>query len=552
MGNFQRFYTNNKNVSSLILTEAISSDSMEKELVLVKGLLEKALKQKLFQEPGVNYFQNSEGSGIGIRYFIGDTDGAVRFNFDSSTKVTSFDIWTIGGKSSSPDLHVKVEDITLIKFVSKIVNMLHNAEHKDYEIDLNENNSGRSYNSFLFENDSSVIKAQQIKGFGLEYKGWGMYQNKRGESFEWDEQKRKFNKASESAVAAHKAKGSEPKKVVPVIKQAEPVLTGRALKIGETIYKNASEAIETLLQQGLTRPEIVKMTGASEANVYRMARKLGVVVPVNVTRGSNETNNNPDIKKYKGMIPEYADPKIIFEDLEDLIHMVTGGLQSSLLVTGQAGIGKTFTVTKTIEDDGLVKDKDWFHVKGKATPAALYRELFNAKDGKLIVFDDCDSVFKDDDAVNILKAALDSYDVRTISWKSARTFDSRKITPDMEEYDHLINDEGKYPDSFDFTGKVIFISNLHQSKIDAAIKSRSFTIDITLKASDVLLRIKSIMKKIMPEATEEAKEDALKYLQDSIEEGKKGEDVNIRTFLNAVKMRMSGSSNWKRLAEKYA
>lgn len=44
----------------------------------------------------------------------------------------------------------------------------------------------------------------------------------------------------------------------------------------------------------------------------------------------------------------------------------------------------------------------------------LYMALFINRD-KLIVFDDCDSVFGNIDSVNILKAALDSYDTRMVS-----------------------------------------------------------------------------------------------------------------------------------------
>ena len=50
---------------------------------------------------------------------------------------------------------------------------------------------------------------------------------------------------------------------------------------------------------------------------------------------------------------------------------------------------------------------DWAHIKGKASPLSMYTALFKYKN-KIIVFDDCDSVFKNKDSVNILKSALDS------------------------------------------------------------------------------------------------------------------------------------------------
>jgi len=534
MSRFKKFYIDN---SPLFMVEAFSlSQNNQKTLDTVKKKIEDMLKVKLYQEYGINYFSNEKGSGKGIRYFIGNTDGAVRFNF-TGEEVGSIDIWRPKGDSSTPDVNVEVDHANLEKLVPTIVGLIRNPIANDVEVDLNE--------GYVVEAEkANARKDSLIKSMGLEYIGWRKYADKKGGHFTWDDKKNNFTKIE--------VKQTVPVKTAAATPQPAQPQDGK-VKIGDKFYKNASSAIEDLLSQGKNRAEIATLTGSSDANIYRIARKLGVVHTLKVQKGTSETSGNedPTIKRGQKLLPQYADPETVYEDLDDLVNMVSKNLQSSLIVSGMAGIGKTYSVTKQIEKNKLVLDKDWFHVKGKATAAALYRELFAAKNGKLIVFDDCDSVFKDDDAVNILKAALDSYDKRTISWKSTRTFDIRKVPENSEEYWHLI-DEGKYPDRFDFTGRVIFISNLPQSKLDSAIKSRSFTIDITLKAEDVLLRIKSVMDKLMPNTTDAIRKDAFKYLQKTVKEGKKEEGVNIRTFLNACKMRMSGSPNWERLCERYA
>lgn len=107
----------------------------------------------------------------------------------------------------------------------------------------------------------------------------------------------------------------------------------------------------------------------------------------------------------------------------------------------------------------------------------------------------------------------------------------------------------KLPSSFDFKGQIIFISNLHKSKIDKAILSRSFAIDITLTAKDVFKRMESILNNIMPEAKQSHKKEALDFLK-TMEETSK--EVNIRTLLNAIKCRSSGNPRWQHLASKYA
>jgi hypothetical protein len=128
-----------------------------------------------------------------------------------------------------------------------------------------------------------------------------------------------------------------------------------------------------------------------------------------------------------------------FDFLSDLTTMVVNNTTPSIVVVGQGGLGKTHSVLATIKDND-VDESNFLFIKGYSTARGLYNTLYD-NNGKLIVFDDCDSVLEDKIALNILKSALDSYEKRTISW-SAR-----------------MNKADVYPQSFDFTGRIIFISN---------------------------------------------------------------------------------------------
>jgi hypothetical protein len=60
-------------------------------------------------------------------------------------------------------------------------------------------------------------------------------------------------------------------------------------------------------------------------------------------KGESEKNQIMlDIEKAKKDLDsqKYADPDIVFEDLDDLVRMVASNIQPSLLVSGMAGIGK--------------------------------------------------------------------------------------------------------------------------------------------------------------------------------------------------------------------
>ena len=143
------------------------------------------------------------------------------------------------------------------------------------------------------------------------------------------------------------------------------------------------------------------------------------------------------------------------------------------------------------------------------------------------MFDDCDAVLKDPVALNILKGALDSYGKRIISWNA-----------DMRDED--------LPKSFNFEGRVIFISNMDQNKIDQAIRSRSMMIDLSMTTSQKIDRMEYISKipEFLPEYDASVKSDALaliRAIKDDVKE------ISLRTLIAVAKVRAS-NKDWKDLA----
>jgi hypothetical protein len=213
-----------------------------------------------------------------------------------------------------------------------------------------------------------------------------------------------------------------------------------------------------------------------------------------------------------------------FNFLDSLTTMVVNNTTPSLIVTGEGGLGKTHSVTSTIQDNSL-EDKDYLFIKGYSTARGLYNTLYD-NNGKLIIFDDCDSVLDDRVAINILKSALDSYETRTISW-SAR-----------------MNKADVYPQSFNFTGRIIFISNKDKAKIDGAILSRSLTVDLSMTPDEKIQRMEYILPNILPDYELEVKKDALKFLSDN----KESDNLNLRTLIMVSKIRSSYEDTWEDLA----
>ena len=213
-----------------------------------------------------------------------------------------------------------------------------------------------------------------------------------------------------------------------------------------------------------------------------------------------------------------------FKLLQNLTNMVIDGITPSLIVTGEGGLGKTHTVQKAINDKDMF-NFEYVFFKGYSTARGLYNTLYD-NNGKLIIFDDCDSVLEDKVAVNILKSALDSYEKRTITWMAK------------------MNKSDEYPPQFEFTGRIIFISNKKKESIDKAILSRSLTVDLTMNGDEKIERMRTIISSILPDYSLDVKMDALNFLA----ERKDSPAINLRTLIMITKMRYSNPEDWREMA----
>lgn len=179
-----------------------------------------------------------------------------------------------------------------------------------------------------------------------------------------------------------------------------------------------------------------------------------------------------------------------FGVLDEMSKACIQGDIRAMIVTGPPGVGKSFGVNQQMEKasmfDKLAGKRVRFEVvKGAMSAIGLFATLYKYSDAKnVLVFDDCD-VWEDQDALNILKAALDSGKTRRISYNK----DSR-----------LLREEG-VPNQFNFNGSVIFITNLNfndrrSAKIKAhleALQSRCHYLDLTVNSErDKMLRIRQV------------------------------------------------------------
>jgi len=238
-----------------------------------------------------------------------------------------------------------------------------------------------------------------------------------------------------------------------------------------------------------------------------------------------------------------------FAVLDEMSKACISGDIRAMIVTGPAGIGKSHGVNLQMEKasmfDRLASKKVRFEVvKGAMSGIGLFAKLYKFSDAKnVLVFDDCD-IWEDQDAINVLKGALDSGKTRRISWNK----DSR-----------ILREEG-IPNSFNFNGSIIFITNKSfdakkagkmQPHLDA-LQSRCHFLDLTVDSErDKMLRIKQVHRDADGglfadyDFTQIQTDEIMSFIWDN---HTKLREVSLRMCLKVADL-VKISANWRELAK---
>jgi hypothetical protein len=250
---------------------------------------------------------------------------------------------------------------------------------------------------------------------------------------------------------------------------------------------------------------------------------------------------------------EESDAEIIerirerFDMLKEMTKAVKKGDVRAMIVSGPPGVGKSHGVEEVLDRYNTVAAlggaRKFDVVKGAMSPIGLYVKLFNYKEkDDVLVFDDCDAVFEEPLALNILKAALDSKKKRTIHWNT----DSFKL-----------RNEG-VPDSFEFKGSAIFITNLDFHDIKSkkirshleALESRCHYMDLTISTDrEKMLRIKQVIQDGMLDEyklSDEVKDEIVDFCMLN---KNRLRELSLRTVLKVADLAVAFPTKWEAMAE---
>lgn len=508
----------NEAISSMLLKEAVRYKDLRRVSVLVQKYFKKKTGQKVSAVPGLEAFSNKFGKKqVGLRFFIGK-NSSVRLNWEGT------------GKPDSKTLDSM--DITVI--------------HGKVPIHV------------TFDKNSSLVKTLPVaasiitKEVTLSTKDQLVYvEESADKSMEWQAAVTSIL-SEEYLTEARAGKTILRSDVEKMIGSIKP-----GMKLGPfyTQYGVVARKVFDVLK--VDQPDLFGKQGLAitfegtpkKVNFDSLFQKIGAVT-AEVAKGDvNETSRNTDEEDSL----EANGERIVFEDqIKDLVSitkLLLSGAAYSMFVAGKGGIGKTYNIEKTLAEAGLDDGAGYFKVTGTASPVAIYRTLYDNRDG-IVLFDDCDGALVDQDARNIIKAATDTKKVRKLSYMKKANW---LYNPDQ---DGEMEDDGEnYPSYFDFKGKVIFISNLSMKKLDpdGALRTRSFVVNIDPTDIELVEFMKKISGSVEIEDGLSLSDEERKQTVDIIAQGGgRKESLSIRKLVRALNIRASGVDDWERLVKFYA
>ncbi|UIW11382.1 MAG: thioredoxin [Enterobacter phage ENC9] len=232
-----------------------------------------------------------------------------------------------------------------------------------------------------------------------------------------------------------------------------------------------------------------------------------------------------------------------------VMNMMTKGIISgnirSLIISGAAGIGKTYSLDKALKTAHEYGEIVYKSINGKISGIGLYEQLWNNRDANSVLLIDDVDVFSDMDMLNLLKAALDTGETRKVCWSTASAYlDDKNI--DKE---------------FEFEGTIVFITNVdidkeleRGSKLAPhlhALVSRSVYLDlgvhsneeIMVRVEDVILNTNMMQKRGLSDAQTSM---ALNWMKANVS---KLRNVSLRTALYLADFVATDANGWEEIAE---
>lgn len=214
---------------------------------------------------------------------------------------------------------------------------------------------------------------------------------------------------------------------------------------------------------------------------------------------------------------EYLKAMVQSED----IHFLVG--------LGGGGLGKSYTTINALKK----MDVDYSYLNSKVTPLALYKFLYSNKD-KVILFDDILGLMDNEIIISILLSALwSATNKRIIHYET-----TAKVFEDLA-----------LPSSFEFTGKIIVLTNQFnlKNKYLNALKDRGFFWEFVFSYAEKIKVMKEIIRLNHDGLSFEDRQKILTFLIDNSSPATK--DFSFRVLVKAYSLFKYNNDKWQQLVK---
>lgn len=259
------------------------------------------------------------------------------------------------------------------------------------------------------------------------------------------------------------------------------------------------------------------------------------------------THGNLKIATKYTNLPTYEaltkDIRESFTVLDRLTQGVIAGNIRALIVSGAPGVGKTHSIERDLKKARTEgKIRRYMKINTAASAIGLYMMLWQHRhDDDVIMIDDCDNIFDDLDAINLLKAALDTGKTRTITYvKASKELMAQGI-----------------PNHFEYSGRIVFISNIDfdktiesNSKLAphlSALLDRSLYLSLGIHSTRALLaRVEMVCRETDMlkdlKLTDEDIETVIQWIKDNFP---KLRSLSLRTALMIAEQMRTDPTDWR-------
>jgi len=509
---------------SQYLYEGIRTADFERAVAAIVSYLSKTLGT-LHKYPSIETYKGTQGSGIGLRYFVQDGT-SIRFNWTStaaSSKLDSISMWD--GSTKYPNYQIRgigdvpLGQLSLAKILPTLAKALKNP--KVGEVELSAQESTEVYAELDKQLTESALKEDA-----------------------YDDVVDAIESGPVSGYTFAKMGRNQERIFKELFSTYKDLFTTKTDGVGRMRYTLAGDI------EDFDRESIVNAVLGGQVKRARLGLSIS-------PGGDEDTVTDAELQAQRDYpaAPARLPYEEQLEDMKTIINAVAKGASNFAVILGAGGLGKTHTVEETLSELGLEDGNGYFKNTSSGSAAGLYKTLFMNRTG-IVVLDDCDTIVSTQEGRNLMKAALDTKKKRKLVWAKAASwlFDPANEEEMAKAMDSIaVGEEPEvFPRYYDFEGRVIMISNLPAETLDpdGALATRGFILTLNPTKDEVFAFMRKIVKNLKTEGGDRQPTDAERMEVIDLIEKQPGA-ANLRKLVRGLNMCASGVPNWQRIVERY-